>query len=201
MGAGDDEAAGAGDDKTIVSRVRDGNTNAFAKLVDRYQRQVLALGYRFFRDREEAEDFAQEVFLQAFRKLDTFEGTGRFFSWLMRIAYTMGGRKAGRATKPEAYNWERLVDPAPRPDQALERTEAKRAVVEAIQQLPEGYADCIALYFFFDLTYEEVGVVTGFPLNTVRSHIRRGKRLLAAYLTDKKPADDNPAAGGSGGDV
>lgn len=168
----------------IVDLVRDGETGAFAVLVDRYQRQVLSLGYRFLRRREDAEDFAQEVFLQAFRRLSTFRATGRFYSWLMRIAYTWGTRVLRRRADYEALGERPMPDPAPGPDETFDRVESKRLVVDAIRALPRRYADCIGLYYFFELSYQEVSDVTGHPLNTVRSHIRRAKRLLAERLDD-----------------
>lgn len=171
-------------DEEIVDRVRDGRTAEFATLVDRYQGPVLALGHRFFRRREDAEDFAQEVFLQAFRRLSTFRATGRFYSWLMRIAYTRGTRVLRRRADYEALGERPMPDPAPGPDEAYERAESRRLVVDAIRALPRRYADCIGLYYFFELSYQEVSDVTGHPLNTVRSHIRRARRVLADRLGD-----------------
>ncbi|MFW5744123.1 MAG: RNA polymerase sigma factor [Spirochaetota bacterium] len=189
-------------DEEIVERVCGGETAEFAILVDRYQRQVISLGYRFFRRREEAEDFAQEVFLQAFRRLSTFRATGRFYSWLMRIAYTWATRVLRRRADYEALGEKPIPDPAPRPDEAFDRAESRRLVVDAIRTLPRRYADCIGLYYFFELSYQEVSDVTGHPLNTVRSHIRRAKRLLAERLDDAfgpglPSANSPPRTGGS----
>ena len=185
MGATDDAPSGTLDDET-VDRVRSGDVDAFELLVAKYQRQVRALGYRFFRTREDAEDFAQEVFLQAYRKLDTFRGTGRFYSWLMRIAYNRGCRQVGAGPRFAAPVDEPIVDPAPQPDEAFERARARRAVADAVARLPERYGDCVGLYFFFGLSYQEVSDVTRYPLNTVRSHIRRAKLLLAERLADER---------------
>ena len=181
-------------DEEIVERVCGGETAEFAILVDRYQQPVLGLGYRFFRRREEAEDFAQEVFLQAFRRLSTFRATGRFYSWLMRIAYTWGTRVLRRRADYEALGERPMPDPAPGPGEAYERAESKRLVADAIRALPRRYADCIGLYYYFELSYQEVSDVTGLPLNTVRSHLRRAKRLLADRLGD---TFEPPQAGGT----
>ena len=171
-------------DEVIIGRVRSGETEAFAQLVSRYQRQVLALGFRFFRSREDAEDFVQDVFLQAFRKLNTFRSTGRFYSWLMRIAYNRGCRLINRLPSFDSLGDAQLAYRGPGPHDTLEHQEARRTVVEAIRELPAKYADCIGLYFFFDLSYQEISDVTRNPLNTVRSHIRRAKLMLARRLSD-----------------
>lgn len=200
-GTGDGRPADRSDE-AIVERVCGGETAEFAILVDRYQRQILALGYRFFRRREEAEDFAQEVFLQAFRRLSTFRATGRFYSWLMRIAYTWGTRVLRRRTDYETLGERPVSDPAPGPDEAFDRAESRRLVVDAIRTLPRRYADCIGLYYFFELSYQEVSDVTGLALNTVRSHLRRAKLLLAERLDDtfgpgSSAATTPPPAGGT----
>lgn len=196
MSATDEAPAAADDDGRIVDRVRSGEVDAFAVLVSRYQRPVLSLGYRFFRAREDAEDFAQEVFLQAFRRLETFRSSGRFYSWLMRIAYNHGSRVARSRPPFDCQRPAQPIDPAPRPDEALERAQARRAVADAVGRLPARYADCIELFFFFDLSYQEVSAVTGFPLNTVRSHIRRAKLLLVDRLGGELADDTLPAARG-----
>ncbi|MFP4113880.1 MAG: RNA polymerase sigma factor [Spirochaetota bacterium] len=184
MSGTDDSRACAEPDEQIVARVLRGDVEPFSVLVSRYQRPVLALGLRFFRSREDAEDFVQEVFLQAYRKLNTFKQTGRFYSWLMRIAYNRGSRTLRRCRDFESIGEFSPPDGDLTPDAMLERREARDAVVSAIRKLPERFADCIGLYYFFELSYKEVSEVTGFALNTVRSHIRRAKFLLARELQD-----------------
>ena len=182
MSGADESRTEAPADAAVVARVLAGDVEAFATIVRRYQRQVLALGIRFLRVREEAEDFAQEVFLQAFRRLGSWRGTGRFYSWLIRIAYTHGSRRARQRYAVDALGEAAAVDPAPTPEEQAQREEARQAVLRAMRRLPRRYADCIGLYFFFGLSYQEVSEVTQYPLNTVRSHIRRARHALAREL-------------------
>jgi RNA polymerase sigma-70 factor (ECF subfamily) len=185
MSGADEKPSGGEPDERTVDQVLAGDTEAFATLVERYQRPVLALGIRFFRGREDAEDFVQEVFLQAFRKLHTFRRTGRFYSWLMRIAYNHGYRLVRRRPSYDSLGERELPDQDHTPHEAAERHDVRRAVLEAIRRLPARFADCIGLYFFFELSYQEVSDMTGYPLNTVRSHIRRAKLMLADRLRDE----------------
>lgn len=184
MSRTDEELPDALPDESIVRRVLAGENEAFATIVLRYRRQILALGRRFFRHAEDAEDFTQEVFVRAFRNLASFRGTGRFFSWLMRIAYTLGARTLRRRPRHDSLGELPLAADEPGPQHRLLLAESRTAVRDAVRQLPARYADCVELYFFFDLSYQEVSDVTGIPLNTVRSHLRRAKLLLAERLTE-----------------
>lgn len=86
-------------DEDIITRVLDGDTEAFSVLVRRHQSRVIRLGYGFFKNTDEAEDFAQDVFVKAFVGLASFRGRSSFSTWLTRIAYNTGinaKRKAGR---------------------------------------------------------------------------------------------------------
>lgn len=194
---GRDEAAGneldqkkisfaeqAAADQRDVRRVVSGDVEAFAGIVNRHQQRLLAFGRRYFRNIDDAEDFVQEVFLRAFRRLDSFRGEGRFFSWLMSVAYNLAVRTADRRPSFDELDELVLQSPLESPGESLLRAEARSAVVDAIGQLPARYRSCVDMYFFFDLTYQEISDSTGYPLNTVRSHIRRAKLLLKASLAD-----------------
>ena len=76
-------------DKELISQVKKGNNNAFAMLINKYQIKVKALGFSFFRNDTDVEDFVQDVFIKVYTNLDTFRGDSQFSTWLMRIAYNM----------------------------------------------------------------------------------------------------------------
>ncbi len=170
-----------GDDEAIA-RVLDGDVEAFAILVRRHEARVARLGMSFFRDREEAADFAQDVFVKAYTALASFQGRSLFSTWLLRIAYNTAinskkRRREGVPLDPEA-------EPAGSPgaDEAQLREETARAVREAMAELPPRQALCIELYFYYDLKYAEISEITGFPVNTIKSHVFRAKRMLRERL-------------------
>lgn len=176
-------------DSQLVAQVTSGDIDAFSHIVDRYQAPVLAMGLRFLRNREAAEDYAQEVFLRAFRSLGTYRGEARFYSWLMRVAYHMAIDANGARRRDQSLGEVEIADSSRTPEQQLLYRQTAEAVREAIRELPAHHAVCIDLYFFFDLRYEEISTMTGFPMNTIKSHIRRAKAKLRMSLGDAKEGD------------
>jgi len=173
-------------DEEVVRQVLDGHVEDFRILVERYQRKIFMLGRSFLRNSDDAMDFVQEVFLKAYTSLSTFRGVSggaRFYSWLVKIAYNHGINSVRRAkvwlSLSEVYEPDSCI--------ALEddhlKTEVKAALSKALQELPERYAVCLDLYFFYGLSYGEIEDVTGFPVNTIKSHVFRAKGLLKKALS------------------
>ncbi len=169
-------------DLPVVNRVLAGDREAYRILVDRYQRQLMRLGYRFHRSHDDVQDFVQEVFLKCFERLPQFRGKGRFYSWLMRIAFNHGmdriGKRRPEICSEEIDSADTKADPARQALQAL----ARRELRSAVSQLPVQVAACVDLFFFFELTYLEVSRATGIPVNTVKSHVYRAKERLRGSL-------------------
>ncbi|TVR31710.1 MAG: sigma-70 family RNA polymerase sigma factor [Spirochaetaceae bacterium] len=175
-------ATGEEPDHAIVSRVLEGETNAYRLLVDRYQRQVFRLGARFHRSAEDAQDYVQEVFLKAFERLRQYRRSGRFYSWLMRIAFNHGMDRIAKKQLPLLAQEIDPPDQRRNPETQALRQLACRELQHAIAELPPPAAACIELFFFFGLTHKEVSRTTGIPVNTVKSHVLRAKQRLRVRL-------------------
>jgi RNA polymerase sigma-70 factor (ECF subfamily) len=178
------EADGDADDQTIIARVLAGDRDSFAVLVRRHQRIVYSLGLSFFRNADDAADFVQDVFVKAYRALGSFRGRSKFSTWLYRVAYNTALNAARRRREylSLAEDLETPNDDAPE-RQAL-RGAARTAVARAVAELPERFRVCLDLYFFYGLSYPEIETVTGFPVNTIKSHVFRAKKLLRDELRD-----------------
>lgn len=172
------------DDAVAAERVMAGDVEAFAGIVQRNQHRLVAFGRRFFRNMADIEDFVQEVFLQAFRKLNTYRGESRFSSWLLSIAYHLAVRQMRRTPDYSSLEIDEVTDTRHNPEQITLRCETGRIIVEAMRSLPDRFATCLDLFFFFGQTYAEISTTTGHPVNTVRSHIRRAKEMLRLSLPD-----------------
>jgi len=169
-------------DHEVIARVLDGDTNAFSVLVSRYQERILRLGFGFFKNPDEAEDFVQDVFLKAYTGLAGFRGHSAFSTWLTRIAYNAGinaKRRSGRFEPLEAEPADlRNLSPE---DQSV-HADSVRILKDAMKKLPEKYAVCLDLFFYHDMKYQEISDATGFPVNTIKSHVFRAKQDLRLAL-------------------
>jgi RNA polymerase sigma-70 factor, ECF subfamily len=172
------------DDAMAAERVMAGDVEAFAGIVRRNQYRLMAFGRRFFRNLSDIEDFVQEVFLQAYRKLNTYRGEARLSSWLLTIAYHLAVRQMHRVPDYSLLEVDEIADIRDNPEQIIIRREAGRTIIEAMRSLPDKFATCLDLFFFFGQTYSEISATTGHPVNTVRSHIHRAKEMLRLSLSD-----------------
>lgn len=183
-------ADGGCSDEVIAGQVCSGQKELFRLLVRRFQRPVYAMGLSFFRNAEEASDFSQEVFLKVYRSLSRFEGRSRFSTWLYKIAYNTALNETRRrrdfcslvALNSSADEYEAADNDTP--ERRMIRAVIKETVLDSIKELPERYRICIDLFFFYDCSYREIQAITGFPVNTVKSHVLRAKKILKEKLND-----------------
>lgn len=176
------------EDQKIVASVQRGNRQDFRRLVQRYQPVVAAMGRRMLTYETDCADYVQEVFMKAFTRLSQYTGKGRFYSWLMRIAYTTAINKVQRTvpevpTDPDVLDRLWFTPEQQGPEEKTLRAELLNIVAQAIRELPQRYALAIEMYFFLNLRYAEIAEMTGLPDNTVKSHVRRARLLLFRKLS------------------
>jgi RNA polymerase sigma-70 factor (ECF subfamily) len=174
------------DDRAIVRAVLDGDRDAFRIVVDREQRRLFRVCLRILGRANDAEDVAQESFVIAYRSLRSFRGDGSLAAWLTRIATRQAFRHI--ATRHVAAGLdEASAIPMGRassdPLALALASERQRAVRLAVAALPKPYREVIALRFFGELSLDEVARVTGRPINTVKTHVRRGLDRLRREIT------------------
>ncbi len=172
-------------DNKLIKHTLSGSNEAFAELVQIYQKRIRAFGMGFFHNETDVEDFTQEVFIKAYTNLATFRGESLFSTWLTRIAYTTALNSISRTKEYETIADETLIpSPSDNPEENAIKRATREAVKEAVAELPQKYAVCIDLYFFYDTQYEEIARITDLPLNTIKSHIFRAKKILRDKLVD-----------------
>ena len=173
-------------DSKLVREVLSGDSSAFAELMSLYKKRVESLGMSFFKNSADAEDFAQDVFLKAYTKLDSFRGESLFSTWLTRMAYNTAINAVNRRAEYVSIADETLL-----PDNGLtpEERELKQLTMETVREclkeLPDKYKIVLDLYFFYDNSYAEISEITSLAENTVKSHIFRAKKLLRDKIVAK----------------
>lgn len=119
------------------------------------------------------------------QNLKSFRGDSSFATWITRIAYTTAINSIqNEKTTEQIPDGMDFVSTMATPEEQQIRNLTQLAVNEAVKNLPRNYSICLELYFFHDLSHEEISTVTGFPINTIKSHIFRAKKILRQKLMD-----------------
>ncbi|MFT8873068.1 MAG: RNA polymerase sigma factor SigW [Sporolactobacillus sp.] len=190
-------------EKRLIRRIKKGDHQAFAEMVNHYKNGVYIICLRMTGNREEAEDLSQETFLRAFRSIDQFDIDRKFSTWLFRIATnlsidTLRRKKAKLSLDAEVPGTEGLTleavlaDQQPLPDERLMQAETERRVQSGIERLPDKYRIAVVLKYVEELSLKEISEIMDIPVATVKTRIHRGREMLRRYLV---------ASGGDGHDV
>lgn len=222
------------DERELVRRCREGSEAAYAELVRSHRPRLYALAYRLTNDSGTAEDIVQETFMAAFKSIDKVEPRPSLVPWLNTITIRLAGRVTSRRSSRSGTSLDRIMDESgdgahptigfasldsmADPHVAAEMAELGRDLGEAIAALPFKYRTAVVLRLVMGLDYAEAAQILQIPLNTFKSNLLRGTRLLREQLArhletgtlaeardkdgrhvilDGQPADP-PAAGGFG---
>ncbi len=177
------ESPEAVQDRLLCKAVLAGNTEAFSLIASKYQKRVYSLGMSFFKNHDDSEDFVQDIMLKTFSALPKFRGESSFSTWLMRIAYNSAINSVKRKREfVSAFDDFEIKTNDLTPEERQIQNCVKNAIRRAVSGLPEKYRICIDLYFFYDMPYADIESVTGIPVNTIKSHIFRSKKILKTEL-------------------
>jgi RNA polymerase sigma-70 factor, ECF subfamily len=186
-------------DAALMLRVKQGDTTAFTELVEKYKQPVMNLAYRTVRDATEAEDLAQNVFVQVYKSAARYKSTAKFSTWLFTIARNLCLNEIRRrsrhpaesldATHPEQEDQplQQFEDKKTfSPPESLLQSELAQKIDRALADLPENQRAAILLCRQDELSYEEIAEVLGCSVSATKSLIHRGretlKERLKAYL-------------------
>ena len=180
-------AEGLGDAE-CVKRVQKGDIDCFEILIRRHQKATFNLVYRLLGDYDEASEVAQEVFLSAYKAIQSFRGDANFSTWLYRIAFNHAStRRRSMNLSQQRYtpleNTEIPNDAPVDPADAIEQKEIQQEVQRALNQLDERDAALILLRDLQDVPYEEVAAMLDIPIGTVKSRLHRARQALKARLS------------------
>jgi RNA polymerase sigma-70 factor (ECF subfamily) len=177
-----------------IARILGGETQLFHELIRPYERSVFAMTFSLLRNEADAEDAAQEAFLKAFRNLSTFRGDSKFGTWLISIALNEArSRLRRRAAAPmESLDDEgedtRPVSPAllrdwkEIPSEALERSEVRMMLQEAIARLPESYREVLLLRDVEEFSTLEVAEMLKISVGSAKVRLHRARMMMQKTL-------------------
>jgi len=182
-------------DAALMLRVKQGDTAAFAALVDKYKQPVINLALRTVRDATEAEDLAQNVFVQVFRSAHRYRSSAKFSTWLFTIARNLCLNEIRRRSRhraesldaPQLHSEDELPQQlpdrhTPGPPEQLLQSELIAKLEQALAELPETQRTALLLCRQEELSYEEIARVLGCSLSATKSLIHRGREALKLKL-------------------
>jgi len=174
-----------------VQQATEGDQAAFTQLVEAYQTPVYNLAYRMLGNTVEAEDAAQETFIRAYRRLDTYDPSRKFSSWLLAIAShycvdMLRRRRMNYLSFDELPPMVELSMPrSTQPEQVVVSQQQACAVQRLLETLPAPYRTPIVLRYWYDMSYREIADIMGVTESTIKTRLHRARAKLAQQVVVK----------------
>ncbi len=169
-----------------LEQARQGDKAAFSKLVDAYQAPVYNLAYRMLRNAGEAEEAAQEAFIRAYTRLDSYNPAHKFSTWLLSITsnYCIDLIRKRRATllsidEPLAPHPALMSDKAKGPESQVVHGEQEDLVQDLLDELQPEYREAVVLRYWYELSYEEIAETMDTSVSAIKSRLFRARKQLA----------------------
>ena len=172
---------------TLIRQAQNGNQNAFHKLVAQYDGRIMGLALQILKNKEDAEDIYQEVFLKAWRSLNSFEFKSDFYTWLYRItANTCYSYKTGKQRHHmENISLEEGYHDAYEDERNDDREEQQASIIAAVDELPQKQKTVFILRYYQGHKIQDIAILLGCTTGTVKRYLHRAthklRRELAAY--------------------
>jgi RNA polymerase sigma-70 factor, ECF subfamily len=175
-------------DEELVRLIQDGDVLAYEELVKRYQHGLYVFLLRFVHDDTIASDIVQNSLVKVYEVIDRIDTSKKFSTFVFEIAKNFAISELRRRNK--TVSLEEIVDITEEKSfiEELYRSDVGEIVRESVRSLPEKYRTVITLYYFDDLSYEEIAGKLHIPVNTVRTHLKRAKEQLKKLL---EPYENN----------
>ena len=177
-------------DQVYIDSILNGDANAFAVLVDRYKDLVYTLALRMMKHAEEAEEAAQDTFIKVYKSLNKFKGESKFSTWIYRVAYNtcLDRLKKNKRQQYTVEINEYTEHQVKTLDNALDNIEAKereQTIQDCLALLPSEDSFLLTLYYFEELSLEEIGKIVDLNPNNVKVKLFRSRKKLATVLRKK----------------
>jgi len=174
------------EDIYYIEKVKNGQTNNFSYIVEKYQDIVFSIALKVLRNREDAEEMAQESFIKAYKSLHTFKGTAKFSTWIYRITYNTCISEV-RKKKVYFTSTDDIEIKDDSDDLNLDGIPAEnraKYVKEAVEKLPEEEYTLVMLYYFEDQSVDEIAKITGLSASNTKVKLFRARKKLYTILNE-----------------
>ena len=170
-------------DEALIIKVQQGHISAYEELVKRYQQRLFRFILRFVFNDGDAEELVQDVLVTVYTHIDRIDPKQQFYSYVFTVAKNaaISFLRAKKKTVP-LHEIEIAVEDESLYEQVMHHGQQEE-IAKVMQSLDKKYRSILALYYFQDLSYEEISVKTQLPINTVRTRLRRAKDELRKQLT------------------
>jgi RNA polymerase sigma factor (sigma-70 family) len=181
-------------DNIYITKVIEGDRNAFAYLVDKYKTMVYSLALMLVKDKEEAEEISQDAFIKAYQSLASFKGNAKFSSWLYRIVYNtsismLRQQSAGRVSLDETNIAETLYLESKENYDTLSTTERKKYLEKALDSLESDEKMFVILYYYEERDLDEIASIAGLTKTNTKVKLFRARKkmltVLQSYLKEE----------------
>jgi RNA polymerase sigma-70 factor (ECF subfamily) len=175
------------DDQKLIEAINNGDTRAYAHLVNRYKHFVYTLAMRMLKHKEEAEEVAQDTFIKVFKSLPKFKGDSKFSTWIYKVTYNtcLDRIKKNRKYYNDVAIDEFTFNKLDTIDNALDtmiNEEKSLLIKNCIHKLPEESSALLTLFYFEELSLEEIAKIINAEANTVKVKLFRARKKLAVIL-------------------
>lgn len=184
------------EDIELINKLKEGDEESFRVIVDRYQKYILNICFRFTRSKETTEDLTQEVFIEVYRSINNFRGGSKFSTWIYRIAVTKSldhlksqkrkkrfGMIKSLFVENDFDNESLLVaDSGENPQKKIEQDDRMKILSLALESLPEKQRIAFTLNKYDEMSYQEIAGILGTTISSVESLIHRAKINLRKKL-------------------
>jgi RNA polymerase sigma-70 factor (ECF subfamily) len=175
-------------DQLYIDKVLQGDTSAFAYLINKYKDMAYTVAIKIVKSHEDAEEVAQDSFLKAYEKLDSFKGNSKFSTWLYTIVYrnsiTKIRKKKVATTDIDDYVMDNYSEGSEFPQlEAIKNGEQQKYVREAIDRLPEKDALLITLFYMNESSVEEIEQITNLTQSNIKVKLFRARKKLNTELS------------------
>jgi len=171
-------------ERSLIVRAKAGERDAFSLLIRHNIQRVYRAAYAVVRNRDDAEDIAQETFVRAYQSISRFDESRPLFPWLYRIARNLCLNRIERVRKREAElpEFDYLSDAAAGPEESVVAAEERERIRDAVSRLPDQHRQIIELSHFQECSYREIADILDVPMGTVMSRLHNARRKLRGLL-------------------